>query len=174
MRIGRDVCPLHAYERYADGAIEETIVYQNILVPIDGSDTAALGLREAIGLARALGGRIRLLHVVNSVMWIRGNVAPPILEEVVTQARSFGECVIQDAKTTVRSADVEVDTRIIEALGEHAGETVIAEANSWPAQLIVCGTHGRRGLKRVLLGSDAEYIVRHAPVPVLLIRSREA
>jgi nucleotide-binding universal stress UspA family protein len=156
----------------AEGALEETIMYQNILVPIDGSDTAALGLSEAIELARALRGRIRLLHVVNTVTWVGDNVAPSILEELINQARSFGECVIHDAKTTVRSADVEVDSRIIEAFGDAAGEAVIAEANSWPAQLIVCGTHGRRGLKRLLLGSDAEYIVRHAPVPVLLIRAR--
>jgi len=149
-------------------------MYQNILVPIDGSNTAALGLREAIELARALRGRIRLLHVVNTVTSVGDNIAPSILEELIDQARSFGECVIHDAQTAVRSADIEVDTRIIEAFGDRAGETVIAEASSWPAQLIVCGTHGRRGLKRLLVGSDAEYIVRHAPVPVLLIRSHEA
>jgi nucleotide-binding universal stress UspA family protein len=149
-------------------------MYQNILVPIDGSETAALGLSEAIKLARALRARIRLLHVVNTVTWIGGHVAQSVLDELINQARSFGECVIHDAKTAVRSADVAVDTRIIEAFGDRVGETVIAEANSWPADLIVCGTHGRRGLKRALFGSDAEYIVRQAPVPVLLIRSREA
>jgi nucleotide-binding universal stress UspA family protein len=114
------------------------------------------------------------LHVVNTVTWVGDNVAPSILEELINQARSFGECLIHDAKTTVRSAAVEVDSRIVEAFGDRAGETVIAEAKSWPAQLIVCGTHGRRGLKRLLLGSDAEYIVQHAAVPVLLIRSPEA
>jgi len=149
-------------------------MYQNILVPIDGSDTAALGLSEAIKLARAVRARIRLVHVVNTVTWVGGHVAQSVLDELINQARSFGECVIHDAQTAVRSADVAVDTRIIEAFGDRAGETVIAEANSWPADLIVCGTHGRRGLKRLLLGSDAEYIVRQAPVPVLLIRSREA
>jgi nucleotide-binding universal stress UspA family protein len=148
-------------------------MYQNILVPIDGSDTADLGLREAIELARALRGRIRLLHVVNTTPWIGDDVAPAIFDELITQLRSTGECILHEAKTTARSADIEVDTRIVEAPGERAGEMIVAEASSWPADLIVCGTHGRRGLKRLLLGSDAEYVVRHTPVPVLLIRARE-
>ncbi len=147
-------------------------MYQNILVPIDGSDTAALGLREAIDLARALGGRIRLLHVVNTMPWIGGDVAPAVLDELITQLRSTGECILHEAKRTASAAEIEIDTRIIEAPGERAGEMIVAEARSWPAQLIVCGTHGRRGLKRLLLGSDAEYIVRHSSVPVLLIRAR--
>jgi len=149
-------------------------MYQNILVPIDGSDTAALGLREAIDLARALGGRIRLMHVVNSTPWLGGDVSPALFDELITQLRSTGECILHEAKRTVSAAAIEVDARIIEAPGERAGELVVAEASSWPAQLIVCGTHGRQGLKRLLLGSDAEYIVRHTPVPVLLIRAREA
>jgi nucleotide-binding universal stress UspA family protein len=149
-------------------------MYQNILVPIDGSVTAALGLREAIDLARALGGRIRLLHVVNTTPWLGGDVSPALFDDLITQLRSTGECILHEATRTANAADIEVDTRIIEAPGERAGEMVVAEASSWPAQLIVCGTHGRRGLKRLLLGSDAEYIVRHTPVPVLLIRAREA
>jgi len=148
-------------------------MYQNILVPVDGSETANGGLREAIGLARALHARIRLLHVVNTMTWTGDNVAPAVLEDLVNQARSFGECTLHEAKADVRSAGIEVDSRIIEAFGDHAGETIVAEATSWPAHLIVCGTHGRRGLKRLVLGSDAEYVVRHARVPVLLIRSYE-
>lgn len=149
-------------------------MYHNILVPVDGSATAALGLSEAIELARALHGRIRLLHVVNEMPWIGGAAALPAVDELVNQMRSSGECILHDAQTDVRAEGIEVDTRIIEALGKHAGEAVVAEAASWPAHLIVCGTHGRRGLKRLLLGSDAEYVVRHTPVPVLLIRARES
>jgi len=65
-----------------------------------------------------------------------------------------------------------VDSRLIEALGDRAGEIIVSEARDWPANLIVCGTHGRRGLKRILMGSDAENVVRNSPVPVLLIRAR--
>ncbi len=65
----------------------------------------------------------------------------------------------------MRSAGIEVDDRLIEAIDGHAGHIVGAEANDRTPKLIVCGTHGRRGPKRLLMGSDAEYIVRHSPVP---------
>ena len=59
---------------------------------------------------------------------------------------------------------------MIEVIGERVGEIVVAQAKEWPADLIVCGTHGSRRLKRLLMGSDAEFIVSHSPVPVLLVR----
>lgn len=147
-------------------------MYQNILVPLDGSETAALGLHEAIELARTLDARIRLLHVVNKTPWLAAGAAPPVIEDLVAQYRSTGESILHEAKTAARAAGIEVQDRLIEALGDRAGEIIVGEAREWPAHLIVCGTHGRRGLKRILMGSDAEYVVRHSPVPVLLIRAR--
>lgn len=148
-------------------------MYQNILVPIDGSETGARGLQEAIGLARSLGARIRLIHVINRTPWVTQG-SPGVIEELLTQFRSTGESIVHEAKAAVRSAGIEVDDRLIEASGERAGEFVVAEANGWPAQLIVCGTHGVRGLRRLLMGSDAEYIVSHSPAPVLLVRGPPA
>lgn len=151
------------------GAPGRDAMYQNILVAVDGSETAQQALREAIKLARSLSSRIRIIHVVNTVPWIAQG-APEAIEEIVTQLRSTGESIVHEAKTAVRQADVEVDDRLVEATGERAGEFIVSEANAWPAHLIVCGTHGRRSLKRLLVGGDAEYIVRHSPVPVLLVR----
>lgn len=148
-------------------------MYQNILVPIDGSETGARGLKEAIGLARALRARIRLVHVLNTTPWVTEG-SPGAIEELLTQFRSTGESIMHEAKTAVRSAGIEVDGRLIEAVGERAGKIVIAQANDWPAELIVCGTHGLQGIKRLLMGSDAEYIVKHSPVPVLLVRGPSA
>lgn len=147
-------------------------MYQNILVPIDGSATAALGLHEAIQLARTLGSQIRVLHIVNTMPGIATGASPGMFEEFISQLRSSGESIVHEATTAARAAGVEVQHRIIEALGDGAGELIVAEAREWPAHLIVCGTHGRRGLKRVLMGSDAEYVLRHTPVPVLLVRGR--
>ena len=147
-------------------------MYQNILVPIDGSETAALGLHEAIELARVLHARVRVLHIVNKTPWVaqEGNAA--LIEQLISELRSTGESIVHEAKSAARAAGVEADSRLIEALGDRAGEIIVSEAREWPAHLIVCGTHGRRGLKRLLMGSDAEYIVRHSPVPVLLVRAR--
>lgn len=144
-------------------------MYQKILVPVDGSEAASKALREAIEIARNLSARIRVLHVINSTPWIVQG-APGVIEELLSQMRSTGESIVHEAKTDARQAGIEVDDRVIEAIGDRAGEVIVAEANDWPADLIVCGTHGRRGLKRLLVGGDAEYIVRHSPVPVLLVR----
>ena len=149
-------------------------MYPDILVPIDGSETGQLGLDEAIGLARSLGSRIRLIHVVNQTPWVGSNAPPEVIEDLISQQRSTGESIIHEAKSAARAAGLEVDERLIEALGERAGQIIVAQAKDWPAQLIVCGTHGRRGLTRLLMGSDAEYIVRHSPMPVLLVRGRPA
>ncbi len=147
-------------------------MYQNILVPIDGSETAELGLREAIGLARRLASRIRLLHVVSERPWLYPGTTPEVFEQILTHLRRTGETIIHEAGAAVRAAGIEVDHRLIEAPGDRAGEFIVAEARDWPAQLIVCGTHGRRGLRRLLMGSDAQYIVSHSAVPVLLVRGR--
>lgn len=148
-------------------------MYQRILVPIDGSATGALGLQEAMRLAHNLGARIRLIHVITRTPWVTEG-SPSAIEEQLNQFRSTGESIVHAGETAVRSAGIEVDDRLIEACGERAGKFVVAEAVSWPAELIVCGTHGMRGLTRLLMGSDAEYIVSHSPVPVLLVRGPPA
>lgn len=93
-----------------------------------------------------------------------------MVQALVDQLRSGGECILHDSVSVARAAEVDVDSRLIEAMGTEAGECIIEEATSWPADLIVCGTHGRRGVRRVLMGSDAEYVLRRSPVPVLMVR----
>ena len=146
-------------------------MYQRILVPSDGSDTAALGLREAIKLARNQGGRIRIVHVINDLPLIAPEVAGATLEHVLARLRTDGAVIVKDAEKAVRDAGLEVDSKMLEAIGGPAGEHIVQEARAWPADVIVCGTHGRRGIRRIVMGSDAEYILRHTPVPVLLVRS---
>ena len=149
-------------------------MYHNILVPIDGTDIGQLGLREAIALARGSDSRIRLIHIIDTVPVYAPRSAPEATRESRSNIRSDGEMIIHEAKTAVRSAGIDVDERLIEAIGARIGPLVISAAADWPAHLIVCGTHGRRGLARMLLGSDAEYIVRHSSVAVLIVRSPRA
>lgn len=63
------------------------------------------------------------------------------------------------------------ETVLLETLGHRVAELIIKQAKKWRADVIVLGTHGRRGLARVLMGSDAEIVVRESPVPVLLVRA---
>lgn len=148
-------------------------MYNSILVPIDGSATAKLGLSEAIKLATSQSSQIRLIHVVNEFVVLSQDASGVNLGQFTADMRRGGEALLNEAESTVRKAGVEVKTVLVEAISGGAGIPILQHAKEWPADLIVCGTHGRRGIRRLLLGSDAEYIVRHTPVPVLLIRAHE-
>ncbi len=145
-------------------------MYQRILVPVDGTPTAAQGLREAIELARDQKAEILLLHVVDEWRVAAGDIAAVNLDAGAKALREAGAELLKQAETRVREAGIRVQTALVEELGIPVGECIVQRARQWPADLIVCGTHGRHGISRVLLGSSAEYILRHAPVPVLLVR----
>ena len=94
--------------------------------------------------------------------------------DLLQKLRDAGEQILDTARATVKDAGVEVDTALFEGLAGRVSDLVVDEAKRWNADLIVVGTHGRRGVRRFVLGSDAEQILRTAPVPVLLVRSAEA
>lgn len=149
-------------------------MYKRILVPVDGSSTSIQGLREAIKLARNQGAEILLLHVVDEWRVAAGDIAAVNLDAGSKALREAGTELLKQAETQVREAGVTVHTALLEELGVPVGECIVQRAQEWPADLIVCGTHGRQGVSRLLLGSSAEYIVRHTSVPVLLVREAEA
>lgn len=149
-------------------------MYRKILVPVDGSEAATRGLNEAIRLTQDQGSQIRLVHVVNEWIVVSPDVAGANVGRVIEILRANGETVLDQAASLTRAANIEADTVLFEAMGGQAGAAIVEQAQEWGADLIVCGTHGRRGIRRLVLGSDAEYIVRHASVPVLLVRSVEA
>ena len=149
-------------------------MYSNILVPLDGSPTATLGLAEAIKLAKNQGGSLRLLHVANELImaypYDTGFAAGQLLEAL----REGGQALLKEAAASARGAGVEVAAMCEDAINGQIGAHIVQQAKAWPADLIVMGTHGRRGIRRMVMGSDAEYVVRHTPVPVLLVRSHES
>ncbi len=142
-------------------------MYDRILVPIDGSPTATLGLREAIRIARSHKSQIRLVHVVNEAEPVRGGVYAADLKVTL---RADGEAALKEAQELVRREGLDAETIMLSGVGGQAGDFIVEHAKTWAADLIVIGTHGRRGLRRLVLGSDAEYVVRMTPVPVLLVR----
>jgi len=146
-------------------------MYQRILVPVDGSPTSTRGLDEAIELARLTGAELRLVHVLDSLALASG--AEFYAGNVLTVLQQAGGELLASARARVDAAGVPVGTVLLESM-TRVCETIVDEAVKWKAELIVLGTHGRRGVGRMLLGSDAEQIVRSAPVPVLLVRSADA
>jgi nucleotide-binding universal stress UspA family protein len=85
--------------------------------------------------------------------------------------REAGEQVVARAEAAARKHGLRPESVIVEVTGGRAADAVVAEAKAWGADLIVLGTHGRRGAGRLVMGSDAEEIVRTTPVPVLLVRT---
>jgi nucleotide-binding universal stress UspA family protein len=150
-------------------------MYQRILVPVDGSATSNRGLSEAMALGKLAGARLRLIHVVDELSFaIAAGAAAGYVGEYIEMLRGGGEEILAAAKAKVEAAGLEVETVLRDGFGGRVCDQVVDEAKTWPAELIVIGTHGRRGAGRLLIGSDAERILRLAPVPVLLVRADEA
>jgi len=150
------------------------MAYKRILVPVDGSTTSAKGLQEAIEVARQMRARLRLLHVVEEFVAFSapevGVDVGPLLDAIKSGGRKTLARVERSARS--RSKGVRLDTVLVEDFGGRVADAIIAQARRWRADLIVIGTHGRRGLQRALMGSDAELVLRYSPVPVLLVPAR--
>jgi nucleotide-binding universal stress UspA family protein len=150
-------------------------MFERILVPIDGSATSNRGVREAIAVAKLTSARIKLMHVFERpLLGIGSEAALLSVDDLYNVARDAGRHLLSDAAASVKAAGIPVDEQLLEHSGKRLCEQVADIANEWRASLIVLGSHGRRGLRRMLLGSDAEQILRTAPVPVLLVRGSEA
>ena len=137
-------------------------MYTRILVPVDGSAASARGLDEAINLARVLKACLRLVHVMEPWLMVSGEPSALTIDQVVEKLRSVGAALLTECREKAGKAGVDVDAELIDSAGSSAGECIVKKAAEVDSDLIVCGTHGRRGLRRLLMGSDAEYIVRMA------------
>jgi nucleotide-binding universal stress UspA family protein len=149
-------------------------MYEKILVPLDGSPTALRGFEEAVALARALGSKLVLMHVIDTFPVAVEMVPTTTWQEISDGLRQQGETLLAKASETAANHGVAAETRLVEARTERVADTIVQEARDAGCDLVVMGTHGRRGFNRVLMGSDAEIVLRHCPLPVLLVRHPEA
>lgn len=156
--------------------VEGEKMYERIMVCVDGSPTSNKALVAALQMASGTAGRaqLRLVYIADESPFFLGldqtSYQPTGLLKV---ARDQAIKIIADAMAIARSAGVEADNMLFDTFGQRLGDTVAKAAQDWPADLIVVGTHGRRGIGRLFLGSGAEQIIRLAPVPVLVVRSPE-
>ena len=145
-------------------------MYRKILVPVDGSETSTLGLQEAIKLSKTGGATLKAIHVVNDLTLVNTAYLPQsYYDQTIAALRQGGKKVLESAQATARESGTELQIELLDTVGGPAGQ-IIEHAKTWGADLIVMGTHGRRGLRRLALGSDAEMVLRASPVPVLFVR----
>lgn len=146
-------------------------MYQRILVPVDGSNTSSRGLAEALKLAKLTGAQLRLLHVVDELY---AAVSMPGFGEanidVLQMLKEGGHKVLQAAQQQAQAQQVVAEAVLLESYSGRLHEQVAAQAKEWGADIVVLGSHGRRGVGRMVLGSDAEQIIRTSEVPVLVVR----
>jgi nucleotide-binding universal stress UspA family protein len=155
-------------------------MYERILVAIDESATSELALKEAALLAKEHNATLRLAHVIDdsfayTAVLMPHQLAPQQLVERQAGLRSFGEDVLSRGAAAARAFGANAETTLltIAAAGDRVYDSIEQEAVRWPADLVVIGTHGRRGFRRMLLGSVAEGLIRVTTKPVLLVRGGE-
>jgi nucleotide-binding universal stress UspA family protein len=147
-------------------------MYQRILVPVDGSATSKRGLEEAVRLAKITQGQLRLFHVIDELSFaLAMDTYSGFAGDWLSVLRENGKRILDEARSTAQAAGVDADVELCDRFSGSVHQLVNAEADKWPADLIVLGTNGRRGVGRAIMGSSAEQILRYASVPVLLVRA---
>lgn len=148
-------------------------MYRRILVAIDDSETAARGLDEAIKLARGDAAQLCIMHVIEPTALAMYPDAAAYADDLFGMLRDAGKALLQKAAAKAARRGVTARMALVEDRGFPIAELVVEHAVAWKADVIVLGTHGRRGFSHLLMGSDAESIVRASPIPVLLVRSTD-
>jgi len=150
-------------------------MFKRILVAVDGSPTSDRGLDAAIEFARTRQGTLAILHVVDDFLAMPvlagGAVAGDYVQSMIDALREAGRGILARSQAVARERGVEAQTVLAETLGRTVAHVILGEVRRQHANVVVLGTHGRRGIRRMLMGSDAELVVRDSPVPVLLVRS---
>lgn len=157
-----------------DAATHPHPPYGHILVPLDGSRQAERALDEAIALASSQGGSLRLLSVLDEMQYVDGfEPSLVVIDDVLPRARREIGAMLESARARAAARGVAAEVALETEGTADIPRVVCAQAQAWPADLVVLGTHGRRGVERMLAGSVAEAILRRCPAPVLLVRTED-
>ena len=149
-------------------------MYTNIMVAVDGSSSSNRALDEGLKMAGSCGARLFAVFVVDKSLLITyaGRLDPDAL---LDEVRRDGAAVLRNAERTISHAAVNGETEIVETeLGQDIAERLQRYVAERSIDLAVIGTHGRRGVRRLLLGSVAERFLRGSSCPVLLVRNHDA
>jgi nucleotide-binding universal stress UspA family protein len=148
-------------------------IFQRILVPVDGSATSERGLEQALALARELRSTIVALYVCEPYPLMVDPTVIQLWDTFAREQHDQGVQTLDKARAHADKAGLAFERVLDETSKSRASTAIIACAQERRCDLIVMGTHGRRGIERAMLGSDAERVVRTSPVPVLLVRAPE-
>lgn len=145
------------------------MLYQHILVPIDGSETSMVAMKEAIKLGKALNSKITVVQVMALDPFIADvYVKTGQTNDLIERTRTYLLDILQKAKQEFTNEGLTVETKLLEGFVVH--EEIIQAAQDLNADLIVMGSHGRTGVRKLVLGSVAQKVLGESHIPVLIVR----
>jgi nucleotide-binding universal stress UspA family protein len=148
-------------------------MFERILVPVDGSHTSDIGINMAIGIARDLDSMVYLLHVVPEFIVMQDAVGGAVYADRLFEGlREGGRKILDKAERKLRAKDVTFRSVLVEEPAARVSDVIVRQARKLKVDVIVMGTHGRRGVSRLAMGSDAAAVVADSAVPVLLVRDK--
>ena len=146
-------------------------MYKHVLIPTDGSEVAQKGIDHGLSLAKSLGAKVTIVTVTERFPvyagpeWIPG---PTEMAEYDARQKEGATKVLADVKAAADRLGVDAET--VHVPEAHPAEAIVATADKRHCNLIVIASHGRRGLRRLLLGSQTSEVLVSSPVPVLVVR----
>ena len=144
-------------------------MFKHMLVPVDGSATSMLALERARTLASALGSAITVIYVLDPYPFTGiGSEFAYGQEQYLQAATQEAESVLATAREKLSGSPGAVDVRVVESVAPWRG--IIEAADTVGADLIVMGSHGRRGLEKLVLGSVTQSVLTHSPITTLVVR----
>lgn len=147
------------------------MAYQHILVPVDGSDTSLAVIQNAVELVKIFNAKITLVQVMTLDPYIAADyVTYGHNNELIQRARSFIQENIDKAKEKFQAEGVEPETRLLE--GESIPLTIAKAVKELNVDLVVMSSHGRSGIKKLILGSVAQSLLSELEVPVLVVKAK--
>ena len=149
-------------------------MYAHILIATDGSELAARALDQGLKLAKTVGSKVTIVTVTEPAAVIGGGYAAVAgtgfdpIPELIEAQKQVAEGVLKSAAEAARGQGVEANTVLVD--NSFPAEGIVASAEQVGADLIVMGSHGRRGIGRLLLGSQTSNVLAHSKIPVLVTR----
>ncbi len=146
--------------------------YQHLLVPSDGTQLSNQALEQGIFLAKALGAKLTLLHVQPPLpiplIGMGDMLDPATVESLSATAARETERIVREAKVAGEAAGLQIRTEVVKQ--DLPYRAIVEAARRHGCDLIVMASHGRKGLSGLLLGSETQRVLLHAPIPVLVVR----
>jgi nucleotide-binding universal stress UspA family protein len=145
------------------------MAYHNILVPVDGSETSHAAVEKAVEFAKAFGSKITVVQALVLDPYIAAEyISASQTNDLLERARTSIEESLAAAKAKFNEQGIEVETKLLE--GQVIHREIIRAAEELHADLIIIGSHGRTGFKKLFLGSVAQSLLGESHIPVLIVR----